>query len=105
MKKKIDVNSMINAQMRRKNISASDLGRKINVSRTTAYSLSQRESIPVNRLIDLSKALNYNFFTEIANQLNITQPDPRNQEGESLTEKIAKLETQLEVLKDVLGRR
>lgn len=105
MNKNIKVNAMVNAQLRIKNVSPIDLGRRINVSRATAYALLDRKSMPVDRLIDISKVLGYNFFTEIANELEISTPSPRNLEGESLQEKILKLETQLEVLKDVLARK
>ena len=57
----------------------------------------------VNRLIDLSEAMNYNFLREIADKLDIQEPVPRTAEGEPYLDIIARQETKIEILQEILA--
>lgn len=65
----IDINKMIRREMKKNYLNASGLAKKLNVHPTTVLGILKRPTIKIERLINLSEVLNYNFFREIADQL------------------------------------
>ena len=102
---KIDINKMIKREMRNNFLNATDLSRKLGVDSTTVLSMLKRPTLQVERLIDLSRVLNYNFFQEIAEQLPYKQPliDNKEQEvHERLNDRIKELEMEVKILRNTL---
>lgn len=60
------IGQLIEQEMKRQERSPSWLARHICCERTNVYKIFQRESIDTSLLMRISKALNYNFFEELA---------------------------------------
>ena len=102
----IDVNKMIKEQMRKNFLSMSGLSRKMGAHQSTISSMLGRQTLQVQKLIELSKVFNYNFFKEIANLLPYEHPKLNEgdfqQEISALNEKIKLQEMEIGILRDTL---
>ena len=104
-----EVFNMINREMLSRHITKAELSRKLNVSQSTVQGMFRSKSIKVHRLIQISKILNYNFFSEIAHQLPVDNPvlelslklkeEEFSDEIESLNKEIERLKQKNETLK------
>ena len=103
--KRIDINKMIEREMKNNFLNATGLARKLGVDASTVLSMLKRPTLQVERLADLSKALNYNFFKEIAEQLPINAPFLENEEqkeNNKLNDRIKELEMEVKILRNTL---
>lgn len=105
----VDVMKMVKRQMKSQQISAQRLGRLLNISYTGAWQMMKSDSIRVNRLLELSEVLQYNFFREVSLQLPYAAPSdgdpnaPLLAENTALKAQIRDLELQLKTLKEAIG--
>ena len=100
--KRIDINRMIEQEMKNNFLNATGLARKLGVDPSTVLSMLQRPTLQVERLVDLSEALNYNFFREIAEQLPYENPGLKDEKLEKQQERIKELEMEVRVLQNTL---
>ncbi len=63
--KDVYIGSIIRQKIDEKHISYAEFARQINCTRTTLYRIFESKSIDMERLITISKALNYDFIREI----------------------------------------
>lgn len=63
--KSIHIGSIIEQKVKEQKINISDFAKLINRSRTTVYDIFQRKSIDIDLLLVISKALDFDFLTEI----------------------------------------
>lgn len=71
---KIHLGKLILAKLKEKKVSKSEFARRINKSRQNVQDIFKRESLDTNLLLEINKALNFNFFEVLAGQ-SPTQPD------------------------------
>lgn len=106
---KINVLGMVKRVMGKKHISSYDLSKKLNRHHTSILGMLSRESMQVQKLVDLSEICQYNFFREIAGQLPYHEPDYQTinkEHGEELMTELAQLKEENKILKvklDVLN--
>ncbi len=104
----IDINKMIRREMKRNFLNSTGLAKKLNVHPTTVLGILKRPTIKVERLIDLSEVLNYNFFKEISDQLPYKAFSNDNKEKEFLEkaklyeDRIKELEMEVGILRNTL---
>jgi lambda repressor-like predicted transcriptional regulator len=103
MSKKTPLNTLIEAEMKKKGLRPADLARKLRLSVSTTYYLLSRPSIQVDRLWQISKILEINFFQILADQLNLEDDSDafKDDEKEALKAENATLK---EVIKMLGGR-
>ena len=109
-----DIFSRVDQVMNEKMIKKADFARLLNLHSTSVNGMYNRKSISLARLVQASKKLNYNFFREIADNLNISEPQAINPNKElhqqyqktieSQQETIHKLQTKIEVLEDLYDK-
>ena len=63
--KNIHIGSIIRKKLKNKSITITEFALKINRERTTVYDIFRRKSIDIELLIEISKALEYDFIGEI----------------------------------------
>ena len=103
---------MIRREMRKNHLTGTDISRKLNVHVSTITGMLNRPTIKVQKLVDLCKVFQYNFFREIAEQLPYEQPRIEDKSIENeLFEKIEQLKEEnktlkikVEVLEDVITK-
>lgn len=61
------IGELIKRQIEEQHVCISDFAKRINCTRSNVYDILKRESIDFKLLIDISKALNYDFINEILN--------------------------------------
>jgi|GEM_PF-5612780 len=71
--KKIHIGELIDAKLRDKKMSYAEFARLINVDRTTVYNIVRSKSIDIDRLLLISKVLNYNFIEEVYLERQVNQ--------------------------------
>ncbi|MDY0174940.1 MAG: helix-turn-helix transcriptional regulator [Bacteroidales bacterium] len=59
------IGKIIEQKIRERNMSISEFANRINRSRTTVYDIFQRKSIDIDLLLTISKALEFDFLSEI----------------------------------------
>jgi len=105
----IDIHAIIKRVMKQKHINAAELSRKLNIHYSTITGILDRPTIKVQKLIELSNALNYNFFKEIAEQLPYEEPENERETEllkkiEQLIEENKILKIKVEVLENVISK-
>jgi len=108
-KESIQILPLIKREMKRKRISPAELSRGLKVNQSSISGMLNRPTLQVQKLIELSDLLEYNFFREIAVKLPYTEPNLNDQtETESLKARIKELEMEVgilrQTLKDVVNR-
>jgi hypothetical protein len=73
--KKINPLSMVLREMENQHVRPSDLAHKLSRSNSAMGNMLKKESIQVQRLVELSELFQYNFFAEIAAELSLATPD------------------------------
>lgn len=104
-----DVFNMINRELKSRHITKTELSRKMNVSQSTVQGMFRSKSIKVHRLMEISKIVNYNFFSEIAHKMSVEDPvtemilqlkeEEFSEETDSLNMEIERLKHEKETLK------
>ena len=64
-KHKLHIGQMIKAVFDKSGMSVSELARRINTTRSNVYFIFERPSIDVEKLMEICKALEHNFFDDI----------------------------------------
>lgn len=103
----IQVLPMIVREMKRSHFTAVEVARKLNVQPTTVHGMLSRPTLQVQRLVELSEALNYNFFLEVAAALPYPAPNIKIKvDEEAITapfqERIKALELEVSILRQTL---
>jgi predicted transcriptional regulator len=98
---------MIFREMKRKHISAADIARILHINPSTVHGTLNRKTMQVQKLVELSEILQYNFFKEIADQLPYSEPEqvkerPDNHIEMELREKVKALEMEVGILRQTL---
>jgi transposase-like protein len=104
--KKIDIVQLITREMKQHRATIADVARSLNIAYPSAHQMLHRKTLQVHRLIELSEALQYNFFREIAALLpykNPELPDTKAlQEKSELEEQVKKLELEVSILRQTI---
>lgn len=99
----IQVLSMLEREVKRKKYSHADLSRMLHISSNSIMNLFRRNTMQIQRLAELSEALQYNFFREIADTLPYAEPVPTKKENdctiEQLQARIKELEMEISVMR------
>jgi len=66
---------MVLREMENRHVRPSDLAHKLSRSNSAMGNMLKKESVQVQRLVELSELFQYNFFTEIAAELSLATPD------------------------------
>lgn len=99
----IQILSMVNRELGRKGYSQAQVARKLNLSATTTYNMLRKNTMQVQRLAELSEALDYNFFREIAAALPQVEPQAAaDEQSIALKERIKELEMEVRILRETL---
>ncbi|MDP4271837.1 MAG: hypothetical protein Q8909_17205 [Bacteroidota bacterium] len=102
---KINPSKLINREMTQRRISKSELARMLHMKPSSIHFMLDSEFMQVQRLLDLSNVLQYNFFREIADQLPHAEPatvNPATAEIATLNEHIKELEMEVRILRETL---
>jgi DNA-binding Xre family transcriptional regulator len=68
------INERVKRIMEDKNMSGAELGRRINRHTTSIQAMLKRKTMSVSLLENICKALEYNFFRELAEKLPYKNP-------------------------------
>jgi hypothetical protein len=102
----IPVLAMVKREMQRKRVTVSELSRALKINTSSASGMLKSPTFQVQRLIELSELLNYNFFREIAAQLPFTEPiyvnESKPSEVEELKSRMKELEMENNILRQTL---
>lgn len=116
----IEIIPIIKREIKRNHFTLVKLAKKLEVEPSSVKGMLSRSTLQVQRLVDLSEALNYNFFREIADMLPYAEPDyaetkaaeakveAMSEQVKTLNERIKGLELEVSILrqtlKDVVSR-
>lgn len=102
----LPVLAMVKREMQRRRISVSELSRALEINTSSVSGMLKSPSFQVQRLVELSEIMNYNFFREIAAHLPYTDPvyvnESKQSEVEELKNKIKELEMENNILRKTL---
>ena len=103
---KIDALACVRREMKRQQLSITDLAQKSSFGITSIYSIFRRKHITVEHLAHFTEALQYNFFKEIGAKYPFAEPT--NEETAVLQQRIKELELEVTLLrrtiKDIMGK-
>ncbi|MFV0378255.1 MAG: hypothetical protein ACK5JD_13255 [Mangrovibacterium sp.] len=102
----LDVVKMVKRQLKAKNMSVRKLANSLDMSYAGVWQMLKGDTLRVQRLAELSEALQYNFFREAAEQLGYSEPVYPSAEAAScqaLQQRVAELELELKVLKEAIS--
>lgn len=105
---KIDVMQMVVHEIAKQNKTASDISRNMHKPYATVIGSLSRSTLQVERLVEFSEALKYNFFRQIADMLPYENPVVKThnslyeEEILGLKEKLKVLEIENTILKDTI---
>lgn len=74
METNITIGSMIEDEVRKQQIDVADFARRINTVRNNVYNIFKRNSINIELLQRISKALNHNFFEDLSKDYSLALP-------------------------------
>ena len=66
---------MIKRELKSRHISNTGFAKMLKTGPTTVFGMLGRKTLQVNKLLEISEALQYNFFREIARELPYKEPD------------------------------
>ena len=66
---KLNIGSLIKAEMQRQGMSVAEMAKKLNVQRQTVYDMLKRTNIDVERLKDISDVLHKDFLSAIGSHI------------------------------------
>ena len=93
MKSAIEI---LKREMKKQHLNASELSRKLGLHQTSIQGILSRETIQVQRLADLCKAMQFNFFRELAEQFPFEEPVIDNVHKQ----KVSELNEEINLLKE-----
>jgi len=91
--KTIPINELILSEMKKQEVSISDMAKKLGLSLNATYNTLKKPDIQTDRLAKISEILQVNFFKILAGELDIENP---------INPQIEKLTTENEILKEVI---
>lgn len=91
--KNIPINELILSEMEKQKLTISTMAKKLGLSLNATYNFLKKPDIQIDRLAKISEILQVNFFSMLANDLNIENP---------INPQIKKLTTENEILKEVI---
>jgi len=97
MAKHSPVNKLIMEEMKRQGLRPPDLARSLHISNTSIYHLLRQSTIQVDRLWQISKILNFNFFEIFADEMVI-----KNNEASIVDPEKEALKAENKTLKEVI---
>ncbi len=98
---------IIKREMLKRHLSSTELSRQMGLHQTTVHGMLTRESIKVERLAELCKVMQYNFFRELAEQFPYEQPEFNEafkKKEAALTDEIKTLKIKIDVLNEVIEK-
>jgi DNA-binding Xre family transcriptional regulator len=103
-----DIRELIKEAMYERRISRSELKDLLNLSQPGVHNILKRNDMYVTRLFTICKALDVNIFRQIADTIEVEYPartgsNKLTEENEALKKRVAELEKECEVLRDVIG--
>ncbi|WP_163709814.1 hypothetical protein [Mangrovibacterium lignilyticum] len=100
----LELKRMVNRQVQKRGMNIRKLARELDITYSGTHQLLDREKLQVQRLAELSEALKYNFFRELAEQFDYQEPDySDNSENEALKQRVKELELEQKVLKEAIS--
>ena len=106
--------ALIKREMKKRHMSSIELSRLLGLHQTTVHSLLKRDTIKVERVAQLCKVFQYNFFRELAEQFPFEQPVfdnaykqkevELNKEIDRLKDENKTLNIQVDLLKEVIEK-
>jgi len=104
METEIHVGKILEKVVADQHLNKAQLARKIKMTAPNAAYTLRNSSMPVEKLISISRAFQYNFFREIANMLQITEPATDKTANEKIEQELAALTQECNTLKVELAR-
>ncbi len=102
----LSVLSMVRRELQRKKVSVAELSRALNINSSSVSGMLKSPTFQVQRLVELSEFLNYNFFRELAAKLPYTEPvfaeESKLSEVAELQSRIKELEMEVGILRQTL---
>ncbi|OFX62416.1 MAG: hypothetical protein A2066_10055 [Bacteroidetes bacterium GWB2_41_8] len=102
----IPVLAMVKREMQRRRITVSELSRVLKINTSSVSGMLKSPSFQVQRLVELSEIMNYNFFREIAAHLPYTDPvyvsESKQSEVDELKSRLKELEMENNILRKTL---
>ncbi len=101
----MDANKMILRELKRKHMTGRHLAQKLAIAPSAVHSILNRSTLQVKKLFEVSQALEYNFFREIAELLPYSEPkDKLDTEAmmAPLLEQIKNLQMENSILRQTL---
>jgi transcriptional regulator with XRE-family HTH domain len=98
----INIVEIVKREIEKKHLSVTKLAKKLNLNQSTIYDMYKRKTLKVSRLEELSNALEYNFFRELAQKFPYKKPvynTSYEQNEKKLIEEIEKLKEDNKILK------
>ena len=95
-----DIVNRIDKLCEKKRILPVELSRRLGVTASTIYLFRRSKNCDVDRLWDICKVLDYNFFRELSEEVDIAEPT--NTVIEKLQNEIIEKDREIDKLKDVI---
>ncbi|HEX3008485.1 MAG TPA: helix-turn-helix transcriptional regulator [Bacteroidales bacterium] len=95
-----DIVSIVRREVENKRITFAEMARRLGISRPSVTKFMSLHDMSVNRLMEISKILEFNFFREIA--ANFSYNAPLDQEKEELKEHVKSLEFEIKILRQTI---
>ena len=104
---KINPTILVSREMQKRYITAAAVARKLNLNPSSVKTMLHSDTMQVQRLLDMSNLLQYNFFREIAALLHFTEPVIEKETPDvdptiALNERIKELEIEVKILRQTL---
>ena len=101
---KIEVLGIVKRELKNKHVSPAELARMLNTNASSVHGMLNRSTMQIQKLIQLSDLLKYNFFREIAEKLPYKEPsaEKKSSEEKALKERIKELEIEATTLRRTL---
>lgn len=99
----LNTGALVKLMLTQKKVSIAELARKVKRSRVSLHNTLDYPDLRVGLLLEVSRALNYNFFRHIANLLPPDMPPAAPPDSAPLEQKIAALEQEIAVLNGVIA--
>lgn len=80
MKEIINIGSMIENEVRKKNLEITQVAKLLHTSRQNVYDMFKRNDFKIEHLREISQALNHNFFRDLASNPDLACPTPIDEE-------------------------
>lgn len=96
---------MVKRQMEARNMNTHQLAKAVGMSYAGLWQMFKNDKLKVQRLAEMSEAMQYNFFRELAQQFPYTEPVYTTEEAASsqvLQTRIKELELEIKVLKEAI---